>query len=76
MRILGHNPWQYINHYRDCRKIVNECIVPHINSGVNEFVHKLEADGKPVGLRVLHGARGVDHVGHVLDEALRTNVRG
>ena len=76
MKILEHNLCQYKNLYRDCLKIFNECVVPHINTGVNEFVHQLIADGKPVVLRFRHGAGGVNHVGHVLDEALRTNVRG
>ena len=76
MRSLEHNPWQYKNLYRDCRKIVNECVVPNINPGISEVVHKLKAYWQPVVLGPPHGLGGVDHVGHVLDEALRTNVWG
>ena len=76
MRILEHNPCQYKNLYRDCRKIVNESVVPNINPGISEVVHKLQAYWQPVVLRPVHGGGGVDHVGHVLDEALRANVRG
>ena len=59
-----------LKHYRGSRDVVNESVVSHHDPSVIEEVHKLQTDGEPVGLREAHGARGVNYVGHVLDDAV------
>ena len=59
-----------LKHYRGSRDIVNESVVPHHHPSVIEEVHQLQTDGEPVGLGGAHRARGVNHVGHVLYDAV------